>query len=433
MKNRFIIMLSMLGVFSFAQEEMRFSLEEAIQHTLTHNFDMLKADLEIEKAERKVWETTATGLPHIDGAIDYQNNIQMQKIFLMDTVFQAGQKQNISPSIQINQLIFSGSYIVGLQSAKAYKEISGLSKEKTKAQLTEAVINAYAAVAIADENLAILENNLKSSEKNLNDISEIFKAGFTEEQNVDQIIYTFKQLLASKNFAQRQRQSALNSLKFIMGVDQDTHLVLTNNLDDLMVDHLALLRDDLKAEIDKHIDYKIANHQVLTNELQVKYQKTMALPSLSTYLSHSENWSTNEAALFKDFGNHFASTIWGLKLNVPIFSSFERRAKTQQAQIDLEMAEVERKKTEQKLIQDVRNAEVAYDNAIESYYTSKELVNLSSKILEKEQIKFNEGISSSMDLTNAEEQLFRAQNQYIQAAFDVMQSKTALYQALGQY
>ncbi len=433
MKNRFIIMLSMLGVFSFAQEEMRFSLEEAIQHTLTHNFDMLKADLEIEKAERKVWETTATGLPHIDGAIDYQNNIQMQKIFLMDTVFQAGQKQNISPSIQMNQLIFSGSYIVGLQSAKAYKEISELAKEKTKAQLTEAVINAYAAVAIADENLAILEKNIKSSEKNLNDITEIYKAGFTEEQNVDQIIYTFKQLLASKNFAQRQRQSALNSLKFIMGVDQDTHLVLTNNLDDLMVDHLALLRDDLKAEIDKHIDYKIANHQVLTNELQVKYQKTMALPSLSTYLSHSENWSTNEAALFKDFGNHFASTIWGLKLNVPIFSSFERRAKTQQAQIDLEMAEVERKKTEQKLIQDVRNAEVAYDNAIESYYTSKELVNLSSKILEKEQIKFNEGISSSMDLTNAEEQLFRAQNQYIQAAFDVMQSKTALYQALGQY
>ena len=433
MKNRFIIMLSMLGVFSFAQEEMRFSLEEAIQHTLSHNFDMLKADLEIEKAERKVWETTATGLPHIDGAIDYQNNIQMQKIFLMDTVFQAGQKQNISPSIQINQLIFSGSYIVGLQSAKAYKEISGLAKEKTKAQLTEAVINAYAAVAIADENLNILENNLKSSEKNLNDISEIFKAGFAEEQDVDQLNYTLKQLKASKNFAQRQRQSALNSLKFIMGVDQDARLVLTNNLDDLMMDHLALLRDDLKAEIDKHIDYQIANHQVLTSELQVKYQKTMALPSLSTFLSHSENWSTNEAALFKDFGNHFASTIWGLKLNVPIFSSFERRAKTQQAQIDLEMAEVDRKKTEQKLIQDVRNAEVAYDNAIESYYTSKDLVDLSSKILEKEQIKFNEGISSSMDLTNAEEQLYRAQNQYIQAAFDVMQSKTALYQALGQY
>lgn len=433
MKNRFIIMLSMLGVFSFAQEEMRFSLEEAIQHTLSHNFDMLKADLEIEKAERKVWETTATGLPHIDGAVDYQNNIQMQKIFLMDTVFQAGQKQNISPSIQINQLIFSGSYIVGLQSAKAYKEISGLAKEKTKAQLTEAVINAYAAVAIADENLHILENNLKSSEKNLNDISEIFKAGFAEEQDVDQLNYTLKQLKASKNFAQRQRQSALNSLKFIMGVDQDARLVLTNNLDDLMMDHLALLRDDLKAEIDKHIDYQIANHQVLTSELQVKYQKTMALPSLSTYLSHSENWSTNEAALFKDFGNHFASTIWGIKLNVPIFSSFERRAKTQQAQIDLEMAEVDRKKTEQKLIQDVRNAEVAYDNAIESYYTSKDLVDLSSKILEKEQIKFNEGISSSMDLTNAEEQLYRAQNQYIQAAFDVMQSKTALYQALGQY
>ena len=433
MKNKLVILWGLVGILTWSQEVNSFSLQEAIEHTLTHNYDMLKADLEIQKAEKKVWETTATGLPQIDGTIDYQNNIQMQKIFLMDTVFQAGQKQNIAPSIQINQLLFSGSYFVGLQSAKAYKEISSLGKEKTAAQLTEAVINAYAAVVIAEENLKIISNNLVTAEKNLNDISEIYKAGFAEEQDVDQINYTLTQLSSSRNFAHRQRASALNSLKFIMGLDQEDPLLLTNTLDDLMQDNLGLLKEDLKAEIEKHIDYQIANLQVKTGELQVKYQKTMAMPTLSTFLSHSENWSTNEAALFKNFGNHFAATIWGLKLNVPIFSSFQRRAKTQQAQIDLALAEVERKKIEQQLIQEVKNSEIAYDNAIDNYYTSQELVALSNKILEKEQIKFNEGISSSMDLTNAEEQLFRAQNQYIQAAFDVIQSKSALYQALGQY
>lgn len=433
MKNNIIIIFLFLSALTWAQETNRFTLEEAINYTLANNYDILKADLEIKKAEKKVWETTASGLPHIDGSVDYQNNIQMQKIFIMDTVFQAGQKQNVSAGLQVNQLIFSGSYIVGLQSAKAYKEISNLAKQKTKAQLTEAVINAYAAVVIADENLAILDKNLKSSEKNLHDINAIFEAGFAEEQDVDQLNYTLKKLKASRNFASRQRISALNSLKFIMGIDQDKSIELTNDLDDLMLDNLGLLKENLQAEIEQHIDYQIADLQVETSDLQVKYQKTMALPTLSTFLSHSENWSTNEVALFKDFGNHFASTIWGIKLNVPIFSSFERRAKTQQAQMDLEAAELERAKTEQKLIQDIRNAEAAYQNAIENYYVSEDLVELSESILQKEQVKFTEGISTSMDLTNAEEQLYGAQNQYIQAAFDVMQSKTALYQALGQY
>lgn len=432
MKNKFIFILSFIGIFTWSQENY-FSLQEAIEYTLTNNYDILKADLEIEKAQKRVWETTATGLPHIDASVDYQNNIQMQKIFIMDTVFQAGQRQNIAPSIQISQLLFSGSYIVGLQSAKAYKEISGLAKTKTRAQLTEAIINAYAAVVIAEENLEIIDDNLISTERNLHEISEIYKAGFTEEQNVDQIQYTLTQLRTSKNYANRQQESALNSLKFLMGIDQSESLILTSTLDDFMADNLNLLQEDLQTQIEDHIDYQIASHQVKTGELQVKYQKSMALPTLSTFLSHSENWSTNEAALFKNFGNHFASTIWGIQLKIPIFSSFERRSRTQQAQIDLEIAEVERQKTEQKLIQDLKNAEVAYQNAMENYYTAQELVELSNKILNKEQIKFKEGYSTSMDLTMVEEQLYRAQNQYIQSAFDVIQSKSALYQALGQY
>lgn len=432
MKNKFIFILSFIGIFTWSQENY-FSLQEAIEYTLTNNYDILKADLEIEKAQKRVWETTATGLPHIDASVDYQNNIQMQKIFIMDTVFQAGQRQNIAPSIQISQLLFSGSYIVGLQSAKAYKEISGLAKTKTRAQLTEAIINAYAAVVIAEENIEIIDDNLISTERNLHEISEIYKAGFTEEQNVDQIQYTLTQLRTSKNYANRQQESALNSLKFLMGIDQSESLILTSTLDDFMADNLNLLQEDLQTQIEDHIDYQIASHQVKTGELQVKYQKSMALPTLSTFLSHSENWSTNEAALFKNFGNHFASTIWGIQLKIPIFSSFERRSRTQQAQIDLEIAEVERQKTEQKLIQDLKNAEVAYQNAMENYYTAQELVELSNKILNKEQIKFKEGYSTSMDLTMVEEQLYRAQNQYIQSAFDVIQSKSALYQALGQY
>lgn len=349
MKFNILIFLCLLPILTWSQEN-RFSLQEAIEYTLKNNHDILKADLEIEKAQKRVWETTATGLPHIEASVDYQNNIQLQKIFIMDTVFQAGQKQNLAPSIQVNQLLFSGSYIVGLQSAKAYREISNLAKTKTQAQLTEAIINAYAAVVIATENLDIIQNNLNSAERNFYEISEIYKEGFTEEQNVDQIQYTLTQLETSLSFAKRQKESALNSLKFLMGIEQNHPIVLISDLEDFMMDNLNLLQDNLETQIENHIDYQIAEHQVKTGELQVKYQKSMSLPTLSTFISHSENWSTNEAALFKNFGNHFAATIWGIQLNIPIFSSFERRARTQQAQIDLDIAEVERQKNAAKVI-----------------------------------------------------------------------------------
>ena len=240
-------------------------------------------------------------------------------------------------------------------------------------------------------------------------------------------------MVTSKNFAERQRESAMNSLKFLMGIDQNQIITLSTNVEQLMTDNLNLENQILEGEVNNHIDYQIADLEVETSELQVKYEKSQALPTLNTFFNHSQNNFSQDTKLFSGFGTWNPSTVWGLQLNVPIFSSFERRARTQQAQLDLESAEIELRKVEQQLIQDIKNAEVNYENALENYYTTQDLVELSESIYNKEQIKFDEGISTSMDLTNAEEQLYNAQNQYIQSLLDVIQSKTALFQALGKY
>ena len=184
MKNFFLIIIML--IFSAANAQESFTLQEAVDYTLSNNYDILKANLEIEKAQKKVWETTATGLPHIDASVDYNYNIDVPVAVFQGEVIPLGSKQTLTPAIQATQLLFSGSYLVGLQSAKAYKEISNKAKEKTEAELTEAVINAYSAVIIAEENQEIISKNVTAAEKNLNDITSIFNAGFVEEQDVDQ-------------------------------------------------------------------------------------------------------------------------------------------------------------------------------------------------------------------------------------------------------
>ncbi|SZD71852.1 Outer membrane protein oprM precursor [Candidatus Ornithobacterium hominis] len=426
-----------LLIFSvhFAQEKpLRFSLQEAIDYTLTHNYDLLIAANNIEKAQKKIWENTAIGLPQINGNVDYNYNINRPLIFLGDTLkFEAGQQKTLSANVQASQLLFSGSYLVGLQSAKAFKQISVMSKEKAESELKQAVINAYAAVIIAGENLKILEKNVKTGEKNLHDIKEIYKAGLGEEQAVDQMSYNLLSLKSAKDYATRQKENALNSLKFIMGLNQNKAAVLTTSLEEIIQEDLIEIHENKDFNLKNHIDYRLAKHQVTLNELQVKHQKSMALPTLSTFLQHSHNWSTNDASLFNKFENHYPSTIWGLRLEVPIFSSLQRRAKTQQAKIELENAEIERIKTEQKLIQEVKNAYLNYENALERYQINRQRVELTRKIFGKEQIKYFEGLSSNMDLTNTEFQMYEAENEYISSALELITSKTALYQALGKY
>lgn len=429
--KKIIIFIGIL-LFQWAGAQQSFSLQEAVDYTLKHNYDVQRSELEIQKAEKKIWETTATGLPHIDGGVDYNYNIDIPVAVFQGQIIPLGSQQTLAANVQATQLIFSGSYIVGLQSAKAFKKISLLSKEKVKSTLMEAVINAYAGVLIGKENIKILENNLKTTDKNLYEITEIYKAGMTEEQNVDQLKYTVTKLKTSINFAKSQEKKAENTLKYIMGIPQSQDIILTGTIDELMKDYLILLSKDAQG-IEDHIDYQIADHQVHINELQVKYEKSKALPSLSTFLSHSQNNFSQESSIFQGFDKWNPTTVWGLKLTVPIFSSLERSSKTQQAKITLEQSKLDREKKQQELIQNIDNAQMDYEVAIQNYEAAKDLVDLSDSIYNKEQIKFTEGMTTSMNLTTAEEQLYQAQNQYIQSIFNVVQSKAALYQAMGKF
>ena len=203
MKNKLVLTLLLLLSLVHAQEKKQtysFSLQQAIDHALQHNYSAINASRDIEAAKKKKWETTTMGLPQINAGLDYQNNFELQKSLIpaqffggnpgefMEVAF--GTKHNMNAHATLSQLIFDGSYLVGLQSARTYLKISENAKIKTNQELREIVINAYGNVLLADESITILGKNKTILEKTLNDTREIYKNGLIEEENVEQLQIT---------------------------------------------------------------------------------------------------------------------------------------------------------------------------------------------------------------------------------------------------
>jgi outer membrane protein TolC len=436
----FIIIVSSL---SAQEKQYAFTLNEAVNFALTNNYSVRTAKLDIDAAEKKKWETTTMGLPQVNANVDYQTWIK-QGITLIPAEFFGGDKgefievafgtkQNLNATVTLSQLIFDGSYLVGLQSAKTYLKISELAKEKTDLKIREAVINAYGNVLVAEESISILERNKAVLQKNLEETKAILENGLAEEQDLQQQQITLSSIEIQLNKAQRIEIIAKKMLNLTLGISIDTPITLTDQLEDLALSASDMNLINSNFDLNNHIDYRIADNTVLSNELLVKFEKSKSLPSLGAFVNYSRYANNDNNIFFKNNGNWFDSSLFGLSLKIPVFSSLQRSSRTQQAKISLDQAEIALDETSQKLKLQVDTAKNKYQFALDQYKISKENLVLAESIANKEQIKFFEGLSSSFNLTNAQNQLYRKQQEYIQSILEIIQTKVELENALNIY
>ncbi|UCE94979.1 MAG: TolC family protein [Flavobacteriaceae bacterium] len=428
---------------SKAQEGYSFNLDEAIQYALKNNYTVRNASLDIDAAEKQKWEATSFGLPQVDAGIDYQNWIKQQVSFIPSEIIGGdpgeftpvvfGTKQNMNATVTLNQLIFDGSYLVGLQSAKTFLMISNLAKEKTDQTIREAVINAYGNVLVAQETLAILYKNKEVLEKNLNETRILLENGFTEEQDFEQQQITLLNIENEINRSSRLETISKQALNITLGIPLETQVELTENLENLALKStdLQMLYEDF--DLENHVDYRIADNQVLSDELLVKYEKSKSIPSINAFVNYSTFQYGDEIA-FEDFDeNWFDSSLFGISMKIPVFSSLQRSSRTQQAKINLMQSEIEKYEISENLKLQVNTAKNKYQFSLDQFQTSKKNLALAERIAEKEQVKFFEGLSSSIDLTNTQNQLFGSQQDYIQSILEIIQSKVELENALNLF
>lgn len=437
------------GVFVFfftgyiiAQEkEMSLSMQEAIDYAIKNSYDNKVSLNDIEAAKKKKWETTTIGLPQINGKVDYQNWLKRQVSFL-PAEFTGGEpgtfepvtfvpEQTMNASVTLSQLIFDGSYLVGLQSAKTYLKISEQAKEKTELATREAVINAYGNVLVTEKSIEILEKNKEVLEKNLNETQKTYDNGLTELENVEQLQITLGNVESNLRNAGRLKEIAYQMLNVSLGNSIETKLTLTSTLDNLVIDNTDLSLLATQFNIDNHIDFKIAQNDRESKRLLMKLEQSKALPSLSAFINYGANANSDDFNFLDSNQKWFDYSLFGVTLNVPIFSSFGRSSRTAQAKIALENADIRLEEAKQKLNLQVERAKSEYQLGIENYETAKKNLALAERIEKKQQVKFFEGISSSFDLLQAQNQLYTQQNNYVQSMLNVIAKKAQLENALN--
>ena len=447
-------------IYSQQQTVLEFTLKQAQDYALQNNVDVKNALLDIEKAKKKVWETTAMGLPQANSSLSYSDMMeiptQLMPDFLTPAIvgvnqgyfgltptapYQAGDpmpvqfgtKYNSTFDFTASQLVFSGPYLVGLQASKIFKQISEQSHEKTEIETKESVAQSYYLVLLSEEMKVILQNNLTNAQKLYDETQQMYNNGFVEETDVDQLkvmVLNLKNAISSIN---RQITVTYNLLKFQMGVEVAQQIKLTENLNAII---LQLKVDEvlgLEFDLNKHIDYKLINTQERLMFLDQKRFRYDCLPSITAFYTNQQNAMRSDFNFFDSDEDWFPTEIFGVNLSIPILSSGMRWAKIQQAKIELEKTRNTKWQVEQGLALNVLQSKSDFSTSYEKYTLEKQNLELTKKIFDRTSIKYKEGLVSSLELSQANGQYLSTQSNYTTAVVELLNAKLRLDKALNNY
>ena len=442
MKYCLSIVFAFSVVFGHSQDDSlcnTFSLSEAQKYATKNSNKAKRVAAQVEITVKKKKEVRAIGLPQVTGEVKFQNFLDIPITLIPSTTFggpagelipvQFGTDYNASAGLTASQLLFDGSYLVGLKIADDYTGLYTQQEEKTLLEIKDDVTKAYYNVLVAFETKDLLLGTLKSMQKTLQDITAMNKAGFIDELSVDQQKLQVLNLESKILSVDRQIEMGLDFLKLNMGMDIAEPITLTDDLSAILSE---LDYDDLSNQnfsLEKSVDYRILQTSQNILKLSLQNEQFKNLPSLSAYFSHTQNNMGNDI----DFETWYPATLWGISASIPLFGSGSRMYKSQIAKIEVERGEMQMNEVEQALKLTSLSAKSELKNAYEQHLIAQKNVEISQRILSTTTIKFKEGMSSSIEISQAQTQQIEIQQQYVQSLFQLLSAKTKLDKAHNNY
>jgi len=435
MKKKLLYIFFLAGLIGFAQDTpASFSLNEAVEWGMNYNRTLKRATIEVQKAHKEKWKTLSIGFPQINANLIYQNNIE-QPVSLIPAQFFGGQagefaevifgtKQTAMGTVELNQLIFDGTYVVGVQGIRHFIETAENVLEKTQIEVKKAIVTSYVNALVARESLAVLKKNAHALEKNIEEAHQLYKNGFTEEETVEQLRLTLSSLNSQIRYLSKSTDLANNVFKLLLGIELTENFDFSNSLEELATLHL--LEEDPTASYENNIDIRLAENELTSEGFLYRLERAKGLPSFSAFLNGSYMGNNDEFDFTNSSQKWFGSSAFGFKLRVPIFSSFGRMASAQKAKLSVLQAETKLIEVKAQIYVDWQNALNNYALAKEEHATALENLSLAERIEKKNTTKFFEGLSGSFDLRQAQLQLYQAQQNAIQGMRNVILEKTIL-------
>lgn len=419
------------------------SLKEVQGYAVKHSTATQNARLDVAMAKKKIWETTATGLPQISAKVSYMNNLQIPTTLIpaefLDPDAEPGSfigvkfgtQHNATLSITMDQLIFNGSYIVGLQASGIYLRLSQEQLIKSEIDVKESVTKTYYLILLAEDNKKTMESSLQNMKKTLEETKELYKAGFVADTDVDQIQLSVTDLENAVRSMDRQIEITYRLLKFQMGFELQKEIRLSQTLEEILmeIDNEELLTTGYN--LFNHIDYRLVDTQEKSLNLLLRREKTEYLPNISAFVTYSQ-MAMRDSFNFFSKEKWYPSTAVGLNINIPIFSSGMRGARVAQAKMDLRKANNLKQQVADGLELELLRARSEFRDGLEKTQSTRENVKLAKKIYDKTLIKYNSGTASSLELIQTHNQYLTAESNYTRVVVELLNAKTRLDKALNR-
>jgi len=409
----------------------RFSLEEAMEFAVQNNLNAENARLEVDIADQRVWEATAAGLLQLNAAVNYNYNINLATTLIPDFLgdpaekieVQFGTRHFATGGISASQLIFSGQYIVGLQTARIFREFSARNRQRTEQQVKEGVMQNYYLVLLGGNTLEALRGNLVNLRRTYRETRELFRIGLVEALDADQLEVSLTSLENSVRSMERQVEASRNLLKYQMGLERDREIILTDSLTALVsgIDFEAVQEQELSLE--ENIYFQILKDQEQLAMMDLKLKKTENLPSLSAFYSLDFTAQRDEFNFFRQDENWYRASVVGASLNIPLFSSGMRRAGISQKRIAYQQARNNRIYAAEGLRVEFLQARFDFVTAMDKYRSEQKNLELAAKVVRVTEKKYGAGLASSFDLTQVNDQYLSTLGDYTTAMVEVLNAK----------
>lgn len=422
------------GVKVFSQDQpvsLSLSIQQAIDYALEHNRDLTSAKLDYAISQKEVWETVASGLPHVNGSATLDDNLKLMTTLIPAEMFGGvagtympvtfGTKLNSTYGVTASAAIFNAPYLVGIQMAKMASEISATQVKRAEADVKESVTTNYYNILIFMESIKTIDQNLKNMNEVLESTKASYKVGMAEATDVDQMLSNLSFLNNSKLSNERTQELNYNLLRLQLGLAPGIQISITDSLESFVssIKVEELLNPDFKIE--NNLDYQIMESGVRISELSLKSAKASVLPTLTGSVYYMQ---TGQGSKLNSM-DWFPYSVAGLQLSVPIFGFGERSSKIQKAKISLQKAQNYKEIVTEGLM--MQEKQLRYDliSAAEQYRSQKENTIIAGRVYDSVHNKYNQGLVSSLELTQANDYYLAAQGTYLRAIQNLMQKKLA--------
>lgn len=421
-----LCMLACLTMFSLQmqaqQNTLKLSLDEAKTYAMKNNRTLQKGNIDIDLTEKSIWEQIAAGLPQVKVSTTYQNYLGYKfDIFGMTSPL----NPTLNGQLEVNQLLFNGNYLVGVQIAKIARQISISTQRKNELDIVQQVSQSYYNVLVTKEMKKILDENLANLQKVLKNTESMANVGVTEKTNVDQLNVQVVAMKNSINTTDRQLEVAYNMLRLQLGVTAGTELELTDSLNNFIRDEAVTSMLLEPFVVDNNYNMVLMNQNLLLNKKQIDLAATNFLPTVSCYYMYTDKFKTS------DFDTQPPHTV-GITASMPLFTGGGNTSKWKQAKLKMKSAQLDKDNLKDQLYIQEKQLKFNLRNAYENYLNQKKNIEVSNRVFDNITKKYQQGVSSSLDLTNGNNNLLAAQSNYISSLLQLLDAEAELNNLLGK-